>query len=318
MANDGPHIMFSVVIPAYNAEATICRALNSVVNQRFGDFEIIVVDDGSTDRTAERLTAYNDPRLSVITQENRGVSVARNRGVSEANAPWIAFLDADDSWAPTFLAAVHNAIQSWPDVEFFAAGYEIRNESGRLLRTSVRRNKPEVYLVRSYHWGRLTGTNHVMSSGCVISRDLFERSGGFHEGLVASEDLDFQSRVLYGRSFVHLNRPIACYNYSPLPQKVDRMFRSPDPFVHIRNMVCCLDSRTASALHRTGLWLLSVRTAAWLWYVVRTRRPEHKTRLRNILSKRPILRVTALLLRELRRRKWERTQDKPGTGTASG
>ena len=89
---------FSIVIPLYNKQDCIRQALDCVFNQSFQDFEVIVVDDGSTDRGAEIVREYKDERLRLVSQKNSGVSAARNAGIAAAHNSWIAFLDADDIW----------------------------------------------------------------------------------------------------------------------------------------------------------------------------------------------------------------------------
>jgi glycosyltransferase involved in cell wall biosynthesis len=92
--------LISVIIPVYNAEKTILQTINSVLNQTFSDFELIIINDGSTDNTLKRLEEIQDKRLCVYSIENKGVSAARNRGIEESKSPYISFIDADDVWAP--------------------------------------------------------------------------------------------------------------------------------------------------------------------------------------------------------------------------
>ena len=103
--------MFSVVIPLFNSAHTIERTLKSVINQTFTNFEIIIVDDGSTDNSIEIINKLtNDIRLKIIKQKNQGVSVARNNGVRNAQYEYIAFLDGDDEWELKYLETIHKAI----------------------------------------------------------------------------------------------------------------------------------------------------------------------------------------------------------------
>ena len=90
--------MFSVVIPLYNKELSIINTIQSVLDQTFQNFEIVVVNDGSTDRSVEMVEQFNDPRIRIINKSNGGVSSARNRGIQEAKYELVAFLDADDFW----------------------------------------------------------------------------------------------------------------------------------------------------------------------------------------------------------------------------
>src|SRR5687767_13189801 len=95
--------LVSVIIPTYNRASVVCRAIDSVLGQTYGNIEVIVVDDGSTDETLERLHSYGD-RIRVLTQANAGPSVARNRGIAVATGGIVAFLDSDDYWLPTKVA----------------------------------------------------------------------------------------------------------------------------------------------------------------------------------------------------------------------
>ena len=98
--------LVTVIIPLYNKAETIARAVDGVLAQSFGDFELLIVDDGSTDGSAQRTRQRVRPAHSPRSQANAGVSVARNRGINEARSPWIALLDADDVWEPSHLEAL--------------------------------------------------------------------------------------------------------------------------------------------------------------------------------------------------------------------
>lgn len=110
--------MFSVIIPTYNRASFVTKAIDSVLRQSFNDYEIIVVDDGSTDITKQALQQYGK-RITVVHQANSGVSAARNRGIGNANGKWIAFLDSDDEWKENYLARQLDQINSNPDVIAF-------------------------------------------------------------------------------------------------------------------------------------------------------------------------------------------------------
>jgi glycosyltransferase involved in cell wall biosynthesis len=115
--------MISAIVPLYNKERTIARAMRSIFAQRWQDFELIVVDDGSTDRGPEIAGEYRDPRLRVITQSNAGPGAARNRGVRESTSPYICFLDADDEWLPEFMNTSLANLQDNPDCAITAANH---------------------------------------------------------------------------------------------------------------------------------------------------------------------------------------------------
>lgn len=126
----------SVIIPAYNAAATLQRALDSVLAQTWPAHEIIVIDDGSTDATGEVVKTYAD-RVRYVRQGNAGPSAARNQGVAMASGEWIAFLDADDWYYPERLAQHAQMIASDPTLDFLVGNFDYRDNSGALLHTSM-------------------------------------------------------------------------------------------------------------------------------------------------------------------------------------
>lgn len=115
--------MISVVIPLYNKEASIAQSLKSVLSQEYDDFEVVIVDDGSTDGSVGVVEAINNPRIRLIKQENGGPSKARNTGVKNAKGEWILFLDADDELEPDALEYFANLIRKFSDFKFFCAPF---------------------------------------------------------------------------------------------------------------------------------------------------------------------------------------------------
>ena len=118
----------SVIIPLYNKGKYIARALDSVFSQTYQDYEVIVVDDGSTDNGPEIVKQYNDPRLRLIHQENAGPGAARNKGISESKGEFLSFLDADDEWLPEFLEEGIYALSENPQCSSFCSCYYMGEE----------------------------------------------------------------------------------------------------------------------------------------------------------------------------------------------
>ena len=178
----------SVIIPTYNRGWILGEAVGSALAQEFDDFELIVVDDGSTDNTREILAAYGND-IVVLEQNNRGVSAARNRGIASASAPLIAFLDSDDLWKPQKLTR---------QVEFFSAKTEtlICQTEEIWIRNGVRVNpKKRHHKFSGMIFEPSLALCLVSPSAVMMRSELFERVGMFDESLPACEDYDLWLRV---------------------------------------------------------------------------------------------------------------------------
>jgi hypothetical protein len=188
----------TVVIPLYNKETYVRRAVDSVLAQTFTDFEVIVVNDGSTDNGPALVRQYNDPRVRLIDQENRGVSAARNRGIAEAGGELIAFLDADDEWRPAYLEVVCHLREKYPEAGMYATAYLIRDACGNQRGAGIR-GVPSAEdwegVVANYFRAARLGEPPVTSSSACIPRHVFLDIGGFPEGVTYGEDLDTWTRI---------------------------------------------------------------------------------------------------------------------------
>ena len=129
--------MISVVIPLYNKVGQVEATLRSVLAQTYKDYEIVVVDDGSTDGSAEKVESLGIENLRLIRQKNAGVSAARNRGIEEAKGEYVAFLDADDLWKPDYLATQYELTKKYPECDVFATNYEMHKANGDILKTVI-------------------------------------------------------------------------------------------------------------------------------------------------------------------------------------
>lgn len=196
----------SVVIPAYNAAPYIAEAITSVVAQTFADWELIVVDDGSTDDTAERVAPFlSDARISFHRKANGGVSTARNLGITVAKADLIALLDADDYWLPTKLEKQIAIMAQYPDVGVCGSGRNHVSPSGEVLR-----HIPSDRF-HGMPFPRLLFRPLADMSTAIIRRAVFNKVGLFDESLRVSEDDEFWFRV--GRHFCFhvIPEPLSCY-----------------------------------------------------------------------------------------------------------
>lgn len=180
----------SVIIPAYNRAWSIKRAIDSVMAQTFSDFELIVVDDGSTDNTKEILNSYKK-EIHIITQENLGASAARNAGIKKAKGNMIAFLDSDDEWLDRKLEA---------QMDFFEQNplYKICQTVERWIRYGKFVNIPDIHKKTG---GELFGQSlkkcMITCSSVMMRRELLEEVGLFNESLPACEDYDLWLRITH-------------------------------------------------------------------------------------------------------------------------
>jgi glycosyltransferase involved in cell wall biosynthesis len=178
----------SVIITTYNRAAMVMEAVASALAQEMTDSELIVVDDGSTDETEERLSVFGT-RLKYYRQENTGVSAARNRGLELSRAPLVAFLDSDDLWLPAKLRLQHDYMREHPEVHICQTE-EVWWRDGRQVNPKKHHQKPSGDIFR-----RSLNLCLVSPSAVMIRRKLFEEVGYFDEGLPAAEDYDLWLRV---------------------------------------------------------------------------------------------------------------------------
>lgn len=199
-----PSPIVSVVIPAYNAAWCVGRAIDSVLAQDFRDYELIVVDDGSTDDTPAVLASYGD-RIRVVRKPNGGMSSARNAGISEARGEFIAFLDADDWWLPGKLAKQASLHQARPEIGFSSTTARVQDEAGCLLNmwTCEADESPILYQLFESNAGIPGG-----SSALMVRRELLGQTGGYDETLGGVEDGDLWMRLAAVSGYACIEEPL--------------------------------------------------------------------------------------------------------------
>lgn len=187
----------SVVIPLYNKSPYIARALNSVLAQTFQDFEVIVVDDGSTDDGAAVVRGFDDPRIRLIQQENRGVSAARNRGIEAARAELVAFLDADDEWLPGHLEVLLRLRDKYPEAGGYGTAYlrKLKGSATHVAPFSDIPREPWEGLLPSYFKAAALGAPPISASTVAIPRCILKEMGGFNTDAWWGEDTDLWGRI---------------------------------------------------------------------------------------------------------------------------
>ncbi|OJX46969.1 MAG: hypothetical protein BGO78_15840 [Chloroflexi bacterium 44-23] len=199
-------INFSVVIPLYNKKDFIGRAIMSVLKQSYQSFEIIIVNDGSTDGSENEIKSIDDPRIKIIHQENSGASSARNRGVQEARSKYIAFLDADDEWQKDTLLEFSELINNFPDHILFAQSYKIFNE--KIITPPSLASIPYGWMGTLDNYLELARISQPFCTSSVcIKKDALIKSGGFPENVKIGEDLslwlslDFMGKFAFSNTY---------------------------------------------------------------------------------------------------------------------
>ena len=224
---------FSVIIPLYNKAPYIRKALESVLAQTYADYELIIIDDGSTDESAEiaeailqdpasRLIASSPHRL--IRQANSGVSAARNNGVAQASGEYLAFLDADDWWEPTYLEKMAQLIADYLEAGLYASNY-VYYKPGK---THVALNIPTGYInyPKAYYE---SNAMPIWTGAAMIPRNVFEEMGGFPLEIKYGEDFLLWSKIAMQYKVAFLNEALAWYNNDvPATLRATRNLHAPE------------------------------------------------------------------------------------------
>jgi len=201
----------SVIVPAYNCEETLASTLDSLLAQTHSAWEAIVVDDGSSDGTAEIAESYcrRDERVRLHRQANRGVGAARNAGIELARCPWMFFLDADDAIVPEAFGALVGATAVHPQTDAVLAGCRRVDADGRELRSQVPGHHEDHFAV----FARICA---IVIHSCLIKTAIVRRVGGFDESLITCEDWDLWQRVARaGARFTTIPVDVAIYRMRP-------------------------------------------------------------------------------------------------------
>ena len=201
----------SVVVPVYNAERTILETIASVQEQTFSDFEVIVINDGSTDRTLELLNTVQEPRLKVFSYSNGGLPVARNRGISQATGEFISFIDADDLWTPDKLELQLAALQQHPEAGVAYSWTCNMSEKGESFEPGQ-----SVSFEGNVYPQLLLGNFISSGSNCLIRREAIASVGEFDPTLKSCEDWEFYLRLAARWSFVVVPKLQILYRQSAM------------------------------------------------------------------------------------------------------
>ncbi len=204
--------MFSVIIPLYNKANDIEKAVNSVLYQTFMHFELIIINDGSTDDSLIKIEKFKDERIKIISQQNSGVSFARNNGVKAANNEYIAFLDADDWWHPNFLEEMDDLIKKWSDAGLYGSSYFlVKNGKSKSAQIGIENGFRAGYI----NYFKVYAESFWVPINCsfvVVKKSVYDKIGGFKESIKFGEDFDLWVRIALKYKVAYVNKNLAYSN----------------------------------------------------------------------------------------------------------
>ena len=212
---------FSVIIPLYNKEEHIEQTLHSVLNQSFKDFEIIIIDDGSTDNSLKIVKSIDEKRLHIYSQKNCGAAEARNIGIIKAKAKFIALIDADDFWYPNHLAEHHKSILKFPNCSLFSNAYQLKLLNSNLINAIYNTpKKTEPHIIEDYF---KASTIHPIAwtSAVSFNKEDFIDLGGFNPEILSGQDLDLFIKYGIHKTIV-FNPTITCYYDKTVPNSLSK------------------------------------------------------------------------------------------------
>lgn len=235
--------MIDVIIPTYNRAATLERAIESVLKQSFTYYKLIVVDDGSTDATPNVLSKYlGQNKITILRQDNHGVSSARNLGIQNSSAEWVAFLDSDDEWLPQKIEIQLQFIKQHPEFNFIHS-----NEIW--MRNNIRVNAPERFDKSSKDLFRRSLEMCLISPSTVMmKREMFQKYGHFDEEFVVCEDYDLWLKILSQESVGFITEALI-KKYGGHPDQLSTQYPAMD-FWRIKSMINLLEKDLSSEQER--------------------------------------------------------------------
>lgn len=189
----------------------ISKTLKSVICQNFKNFEIVVVNDGSTDDSINRVKCFEDLRIRIIDQENAGVSAARNRGILEARGEFVAFLDADDEWNGEYLEHVEFLVSRYSECGVFACCWAFK-KSGKLIMPRFKHIPNPHGILEDYIKAMAYGASPLWTSSVVVRKKSFEKTGLFNIHSSMGEDIDLWYRLSLHFKIAFYNKTLAYYN----------------------------------------------------------------------------------------------------------
>src|SRR6478672_36965 len=209
---------FTVIIPLYNKENFVSATIKSILDQTFTDYEVLIIDDCSTDISLTKIQPFLSDTIKLISHaKNSGLSASRNTGIRNASAQYVTFLDADDVWKPTVLETFYQMIQQFPEESIFAVNYLEVYENGDIIlpKNSTSDLKPNETVVIRDFFKRNRQQGLFIHSGVCFDKKVYEDVGYYDTDIDFAEDLDFNIRAFSKYNLVyHTNRLVFYTIYS--------------------------------------------------------------------------------------------------------
>jgi glycosyltransferase involved in cell wall biosynthesis len=202
---------FSIIIPLYNKKKFIEATLNSVLCQTFIDFEIIVINDGSTDESEAIVLGFNDKRIQLYNQKNQGAAVARNLGIEKAKYDYIAFLDADDLWMENHLETLSTLIHDFPNMGIYASRYQLIFKVGKNSIPKFKGISSDFYGIVPDYFDASLNFAVTTSSSIAVPKYIFEKTGNFKSKISSGQDSDMWIRIASKYPVAISNKVTASY-----------------------------------------------------------------------------------------------------------
>jgi hypothetical protein len=258
---------WSIVVPLYNMRGTIGRTVESIIAQTERDWELLVVDDGSSDGSAGIVGAFDDHRISLIKQQNAGEGAARNRGIEAARGSLITFVDADDYWAPVHLENLQGLVDEFPDAVLYATAYRLvfGPELDRVVR--LRPGLPSRGLIADYFRDCVEFEVLVCASGVAARRDSLQRVGCFPVGVYVGADLITWSRLVCLGPLAYSTEPTVYIHAPPVDRaRRHRVVRRPQRPDYVGDALARLaeeNGQFSASIDHYRAWWLRIRALAF-------------------------------------------------------
>jgi Glycosyltransferases involved in cell wall biogenesis len=253
--------MISIVIPLYNKEKQIANTLLTVFDQTFQNYEIVIVNDGSTDNSVDIVNSFNDDRIRLICQENQGVSAARNKGIEEAIYDYISFLDADDEWLPDYLETHVSLIRKYTECKVFACAYNFKRHNGETNPLILNKFPflEEQGILSNYFEVASCSHPPLWTSAVIVRKDALTAIGGFPVGVKSGEDLLTWARLAVEYKIAYCKKTKAIFlldeshNITSTPSRLhDEKDKIVDGLIQL--LAQCKKSEKKHIRHYISLW----------------------------------------------------------------